>query len=378
MVATVFLSGCVLTPGSTVSVRAEDQSWFDSDDDGVWFPGFGKEEETTTITDLVDILAITPELVSQESMTPLPRAASSITPELQQQLLSYEYRIGKGDVLYITVYDHPELTAPAGNQNQSGLSGSIVRSDGTIFYPYIGSVAVEGMTIETVRQEITQRLDQFINNAQVDLRIMEFRSQRAYVTGQVGQPGPLAITDVPMTVLDAINQAGGLSSSANWHNVQLVRESGEELEISAYDLLNNGRLDENRLLRHGDVLNIPDIGNQKVFMMGELGAVASLAMGNLRMSLTDALAQSGGINQVAADASGVFVIRQAPRTSGKVATVYQLNARDALAFAVGARFILQPEDVVFVTTAPVTRWNRVLSQILPSLSTFLIFDGIGR
>ncbi|MEX2365063.1 MAG: polysaccharide export protein [Pseudohongiellaceae bacterium] len=375
----IILGGCMLAPGSSLDVdQGSDRSWFSSQD-GVWFPGFGQpepEQDSAALAGLVDIYTITPELVSQQ-ISFSTDSAVPISEALQQQIGAYDYLIGKGDTLFITVYDHPELTAPAGNQNQANLAGNVVRSDGSIFYPYAGSVTVEGMSIEDVRQELTNRLEEYITDPQVDLRVLNFRSQRAYVTGQVNQPGPRPITDVPMTILDAINQAGGLTENANWHNAQLVREDGEQIDISLYELINNGRMDQNTLMRHGDVLNVPDIGNQKVFMMGELGRVNSIPMGNLRMSLTDALSQSGGIDQVAANASGVFVIRQAPLGSDKIADVYQLNAKDALAFAMGARFMLLPADVVFVTTAPVTRWNRVLSQIVPSLSSLLLIDRLG-
>lgn len=377
---TLSLTSCALVPGSSMQVPDDDYDFF-SRGDSVWFPGFGRDDsmaDAPPIDELVNIHRITPELIRDETITLARPAATPISPELQEAITAYDYAIGVGDTLFITVYEHPELTAPAGNQNQGNLVGNRVRADGTIYYPYAGPVPVAGRTVEEVRQELTERLAEFITQPQIDLRVLQFRSQRFFVTGQVNDPGPKPITDIPFTVLDAINQAGGLAEGANWHDALLLREDGEEVTISIYEMLNNGRLDQNRLLRHGDVLHIPDIGNQKVFMMGELGNVSSLPMGNLSMSLTDALSQSGGIDQVAANASGVFVIRQPQEDSDKLADVYQLDARDALAFAMGARFMLRPEDVVFVTTAPVTRWNRVLSQIVPSLSSLILVERLGQ
>ena len=141
-------------------------------------------------------------------------------------------------------------------------------------------------------------------------------------------------------------------------------------------MLNNGRLGQNMLLQHGDVLHVPDLGQQKVFVLGELQRVNTLPMGNIRMSLTEALTRSGGLNQVTSNAEGIFVIRQAEQQSEKLATVYQLNVRNAVAFAVGTQFMLEPSDIVYVTTAPVTRWNRVISQIIPSLNALITADRV--
>ena len=76
------------------------------------------------------------------------------------------------------------------------------------------------------------------------------------------------------------------------------------------------------------------------------------------------------------NAEGIFVIRQAEQQSDKLATVYQLNVRNAVAFAVGTQFMLEPSDIVYVTTAPVTRWNRVISQIIPSLNALITADRV--
>lgn len=380
--ASVLLTGCFMAPGATLKPGdIQDRSWF-SNEDGVWFPGIlgDGEEPEPPIEQLVDIQPITPTLLTQQlaAQAAVSQGARPPTTQFLQEFAGYDYLIGTGDVVHITVYDHPELTMPAGTLRSVEESGIIVRSDGSIFYPYIGSVQVAGRTVEDVRATITEQLAEFVNLPQVDMKVVGFRSQRAFVTGQVAEPGPRPITNVPLTVLDAISQAGGLTDQANWHNVILARENGEEVELSLSAILNQGRLDQNLLLRHGDVLHVPDLGQQKVFVMGELNRISSLPMGNLRMSLTDALSQAGGINQVSANASGIFVIRGNPIGDEQLATVYQLDASNALSLALGSRFMLEPADIVFVTTAPVTRWNRVINQLVPSLGALFQLDRLGN
>ncbi|APX93265.1 polysaccharide export protein Wza [Halomonas sp. 1513] len=345
LLAAVTLSGCAFAPGGHLDYRAD----------------------SAPVDDLVDIEPITLGLVRAQRDTTPPREIGRVSDELRSHIDSYDYRIGKGDVLSVIVYDHPELTIPAGSERSAAESGNTVHSDGTIFYPYIGRVEVEGLTVAEVRDIIAQRLTSFIAEPQVEVRLADFNSQKVFVTGEVVEPGRLPITNVPLTVLDAISHAGGLGEMANWHEVILTRQ-GEDHRISLYDMLNRGDLEQNMLLRDGDVLHIGDNASQQVYVMGEVNEVRNVPIGRSRVSLTDALTRAGGFNEAQANARGIFVIRQAAATSDKLATVYQLDARNAAAMMLGTEFMLQPNDIIYVTTTPLGRWNRVVSQLLPTVT----------
>lgn len=384
-------SGCVLIPGSNIdtgALRSDTQSsnWFETGrgSGSVWFPSFRRTRPDTPeveqeVLQTVDVLTITSGLVAQQQrQASLSNAIpAAIPPGLQQEIANYEYHVERGDVLQVTVYDHPELTNPSGsNNNDVENSGITVENDGTVYYPYVGKVLVAGRTVDEIRAAIASPLAEFISTPQISVRVVRFNAKRAYVTGQVNEPGPQPITNVPLTVLDAIARAGGLTDNANWHEVLLSR-NGSESRLSVYEMLNNGRLGQNMLMQHGDVLHVPVAGQQQVFVLGELNRVNTLPMGNMRMSLTEALTRSGGLNQVTSNAEGIFVIRPNAPADPKLATVFQLNVRNAVAFAIGAQFMLQPSDIVYVTTAPVTRWNRVISQIIPSLNALITADRVG-
>ncbi|MCW4152155.1 polysaccharide export protein [Halomonas sp. 18H] len=345
LLSAAWLSGCAFAPGSH----------------------FDAASKHAPVDDLVDVEPITLGLVSQQQSAPDEQDLKRITDAQREAMRGYDYRIGKGDVLSIIVYDHPELTIPAGSERSAAESGNTVQPDGNIYYPYIGEVAVEDKTVSQVRQAISRQLEEYIAAPQVEVRIAAYNSQDVVVSGQVQEPGRLPITNVPMTLLDAISMSGGLGPQANWHGVQLTRD-GQTRTIDVYEMLNQGNLSQDILLEDEDVLHVPDLGDQQVFVMGEVGEPQALPMGRSPITLTEALSRSGSIDEAQADASGIFVFRRNTQRQDKLATVYQLDASNATAMVLGTQFQLEPSDVVYVTTTALGRWNRTINQLLPTVT----------
>jgi polysaccharide export outer membrane protein len=363
LILLLFFSGCTIMPGSHLSTSGKKV--------------VKDPQDAVPLSDLVEIRPITVSLLAK---TNAPESVSRSNPQLEAAIEAYDYHIGIGDVLNITVWDHPELTIPAGSFRSSAETGTWVHTDGTIFYPYIGKVMVNGLPLSEVRDVITKRLARYIEKPQVDVNVAAFRSKRAYITGEVNKPGIQPITNIPLTLLEAINRAGGLTDNADWTQITL-NHNGSEEKLSLQDLFQQGDLGENRLLLKNDIVHVARNDNLKVFVLGEVHKPSTMIMDRTGMRLTEALSNAGGINEAEADATGIFVIRRTPASTAdaalpkpsvfgsgdKIATIFQLNLQDATAMILGTEFRLKPYDVVYVTAVPLSRWNRVVRQLLPTL-----------
>ncbi|WP_299661742.1 polysaccharide export protein [uncultured Psychromonas sp.] len=406
----LLLSGCTI-PGSSLSLS--DKNTFDESN-------LSDEQKQKMPVEQINVYPLTPSFVTAYAKSSDQGInVSKVNSVLDEQIADYEYTVGVGDILNITVWDHPELTIPAGSYRSAEEAGHWVHADGRIFYPYIGFIPVAGKTVVQIRWYIAKRLAKYIETPQVDVNIAAFRSQQAYVTGEITNPGKQPITNIPLTLLDAINLAGGLTTTADWRNVNLTRNGQSEV-ISLYKLMQKGDLTQNRLIAKGDIIHVPRNDAQKVFVLGDVKSPEMLKIDRDGMTLTEALSSVGGINELSADATGIFVVRSAERDtnneaflkqrrdafnekieqqqvkstntvaetnsgqinvsqvstneSGRperlVANIYQLNISDAAALVIGTDFKLQPYDVVYVTAAPIERYNRVIRQLVPTISAF--------
>ena len=310
----------------------------------------------------VEVVPITASLISSQRSEIADGAEREETAEVPPSQEDGQYRLGVGDILSITVWDHPELTIPAGEYRAAETAGHQIAKNGSIFYPYIGRVKVAGRTIPETRWLLARLLSKHITRPQVDVKVAAFLSQKAYVVGEVKKPGSQPITNVPLTVVDAIKRAGGTTERADWRNVTLTR--GDVVyNINLLDIYENGRVESNMRLKDGDVLNVPNLQGQKVFVMGEVSKPSTLYLRRGRMTLSEALSEVGGIKPETSNPARVYVIRG---DSDGRPSIYHLNARSPEALILGDQFRLKPRDVVYVETAGVVRWNRVISRLLPT------------
>ena len=311
------------------------------------------------------ITPITPELVSAlRSDRP-----TTLSPDVTALLGEPEpYRIGPGDVIGIVVYDHPELvfsstpaTTVADPASISPAPGFVISSSGNLTFPYAGPLRAAGMTIQELHDTLTQRLSRVYRNPQLSVRVDAFRSKRAYVEGEVRLPGLQVFTDLPMTLPEAINRAGGMTPAGDRSFVTLTR-GGVTTSIDMMRMAEVG-VDPNRVpLKNGDIVYVRNRDERKVMVMGEVNVQQAMLMRNGRLTLNEALGEAGGVNLGTANPRQIYVIRNEPQGGH---SIYHLDARTPTALAMAEGFPLKPKDVVFVDPVPLVLWSRVASLILP-------------
>ena len=279
------------------------------------------------------------------------------------------YKIGPHDRLQITVWEHPELNDPGGEKIDPELAGKMVQDDGMLYYPYVGNIQVKGKTANEVRELLSQGLSKYFKKVKLDVRVLSFQSHRAAVVGQVKTPGIQAMTETPLTITEAISRAGGVTEDADTSNVTLARD-GKLYKIDVMRLYEKGGAEQNLLLKDGDVLNVSDRKDNEVFVMGEVGKQQALQINKGKLTLAQALAKAYGVDFNTSRAEEVYVIRTGELKTGELKPeIFQLNAKSPDALILADQFHLQAHDTVFVSTAGVTQWSRVLNQILPSSFT---------
>jgi len=159
-----------------------------------------------------------------------------------------EYVIGASDIVRVTVWQHPELTAEMP-----------VRRDGKISIPLLDDVQAAGLTPKQLKATITQGLTGSIKSPNVNVAVISANSQTVSVIGGVVKSGPVPLTH-DMGVLEAVAAAGGFTAWANKNDITVVRwVDGKRVTYSfSYRGYLSGSKDADVFLKAGDVIVVPE------------------------------------------------------------------------------------------------------------------------
>ncbi|MNN51247.1 SLBB domain protein [compost metagenome] len=185
--------------------------------------------------------------------------------------------------------------------------------------------------------------------------------------GAVKTPGRFSALQGPLTLLDAINRAGGPLLEP--HLIRVVVRTGEKSYQFNYEDLLSGR---NQVLPPGAEV-VLERARKRFVAMGAVGDPGLHDLPSNNPSLLEVLGKVKGLNEAKADAAGVFIFRlvalKSPDTGvmQSRAQVFRLNLKEPAAMFLARQFLVQPEDAVYVTNAAVYEWQKIISPIVQVL-----------
>lgn len=338
------------------------------------------------------------------------------------------YRIGVGDVVLLATRTGStsieQLSGLLAAQQQR--QGYVVSDDGAISIPDMGRVEIAGLTLA----EAQDRIFRFLLENQVDpafsLEVAEFNSQRVTVGGAVREAARVPVTLVPLTLGDALTATGGVEiRDEEFASIRIFRD-GTLYQIPYEDYLSRPDLRE-LTLRNGDAIYVDqnydldrafefyrqeisviqmrsqarrdvldlmqtemsmrrdmlderrnnfrtreEFGAEKrdyVYLAGEVSSQTRVALPYAQKAvLADVLYGEGGFPTQTGNPANVYVLRPShdPAEFGAV-TAWHVDMRNAANMTLATRMEMRPNDIVFVEEQPITKWNRVVQQIVPSL-----------
>ncbi len=317
-------------------------------------PYKGAIETKTDAYNLVDINAKTIAPYMHEAQQ--PALATVIKP------VSPEVRLMQGDVLNVLIAD----TAPEGSALFAPLATggtqlkTRIDAQGMLSLPYVGRQFVAGMTLNQVENLIRRQLKGITTDVQTHVELVGDLSGSVLVAGAVKTPGRFSTLQGPLTLLDAINQAGGPVMEP--HLVNVTVRNGTQVQQLNYENVLAGN---NMVLRPNSEV-VVDRARQRFVAMGAVSEPGLKDLPSQNTTLLDALGSVGGLREQNANPEGVFVFRMNEGSTTKP-TVLRLNMRDPAAIFYAKQIAIKPDDTIYVTNAAVYEWQKIITPIVQTM-----------
>ncbi len=233
-IALLFSTGCSLSPGMHLDTKS---TWVD-DSKYVYIESLGRDIKLISIAETLNF------------------------PDKNE----YDYKIGVGDQIAVTVWGLPEIFPVTNISPDQNLRR--VDANGNIFFPYAGLINAKGKTQDELRDNVTNRLSEYFTDPQVDVTIARFNSQQVFVLGEVTRPKKINISDVPISLSNAIGESLGLNTNtAEASEIFVIRQiSAQEDPLIFHADLNSpsGFIEAgNFYLMHNDIVYVNASGTTR-------------------------------------------------------------------------------------------------------------------
>jgi polysaccharide biosynthesis/export protein len=338
-----------------------------------------EEAERSVVVPGIQIVDVDPAVTRRLISNRIAPLFSERMPDVESSAL----KVGRGDVLEISVTEAPpailfgasggfETRSAPMTSRMTSLPDQMVSDDGTIVMPFVGRIEVSGKSLSEVEQLMQQRLGGIANKPQVLVRMTRNNSSNVTVVGEVGQSIRMPLTPTRERLLDALAAAGGTRQPINRMTLQVTR--GQQVASMPLEAVIRDPL-QNIVLQPGDVVTAM-FQPLSFTAMGATGKNEEINFEAKGISLAQALARAGGIQDSRANARGVFIFRFEPATAldwptsppvttpdGQVPVVYRIDLLDPASFFVAQSFPINDRDLIYVSNAPITEVQKFLNVI---------------
>ena len=291
------------------------------------------------------------------------------------------FSVGRGDVLEVSIWEAPPaLLFGAALGSGTGLPSAraaafpeqMVTDQGTISVPFAGTVSVAGKSPQDIEAEISERLRGKANQPQALVRVVRNTSSNVTVVGEVNTSVRLPLTPRGERLLDALAAAGGVRQPIPKVSIQVTR-GDKVVSLPLETVIQDPR--QNIPLHSGDVVSLL----HQPFSFNVLGATGRNEEVNFEaqgISLAQALARVGGLQDTRADATGVFIFRledpavlaserrQPTTPDGRVPVVYRIDLRNPATFFIAQSFPMRNRDVMYVANASAAELQKFLNVLV--------------
>ena len=350
----VSISGCAITSGLQT---------YDLPDQGQYKTDQGAE---------LSVIQLNQNSIPNLELTNQQSSSNVVSLFRNQQNI---YRLSAGDILSIQLWAYPEITPPIQDKSSNSV-GYPIDMDGYIQLPLVGRTHIAGKTLAETNRFLHNQFSKYLKHPDVVVRVLSYEGRRYFVNGQVVRSGQYTLNDQPISLYTALGQAGGIDTkTGDTTNIQLIR-NGQTFNLNAIQLEKQGLSLHHLLIQPNDTIFVNTKQDQKLYVMGESSRSQALALRDQGRTLSDVLGESEGINPMSASAARIYVMRTDLNT--KQSTIYHLNLSSLGNLALANQFAMQKNDIVYIDATGLTRWQRVMNQIIPFSSTLYSFDQLGK
>ena len=295
-----------------------------------------------------------------------PSNISSNISSLATSSSRVSYRIAPSDILSIVLVGYPDIS-------KTGESGYPVDQQGFVQFPLIGRIKASGLSVPQFSENLRTRLQRYLKYSDPQVKVFEYRGNKFFIDGEVNKPGEFNITDAPVSLYTAISMAGGTTKEGDSNNI-VLRRNGADYYMGLQSLQQVGLSANQIYVQNGDSIRVitEDINN--VYVLGEFGKVEPVPILDQGLNLAQVIGTAEGLNASTANAAKIYVVRDQPHYQRS--DIYYVDMQTITSFPLTNRFEMQPNDIVYVDPTGLTRWNRVISSILPSTSAIRALSGL--